>query len=81
MFIMQMPLLLSHGLIAIDCLFLRLINADFSFNIRLLQVFLCVMVTEARSCSVHVKKLVKVELLSEGGSVQLNFFLKRGVFL
>ena len=33
------------------------------------------MVREMRSCSVRVKKLVKVGL-SEGGSVQLGLFLK-----
>ena len=33
--------------------------------------------TEMRSCSVRVKKLIKVGL-SEGGGVQLDFFLKRG---
>ena len=31
------------------------------------------------SCSVRAKKLVKVEL-SEGGSVQLDFFLKGEIF-
>ena len=31
-----------------------------------------------RSCSVRVKKLVKVRL-SEGGGVQLDFFLKGGI--
>ena len=31
-----------------------------------------------RSCSVRVKKLVKVGL-SEGGDVQLDFFLKGGI--
>ena len=35
------------------------------------------MVTEMRSCSVCVKKLVKMGL-SEGGGVQLDFFLKGG---
>ena len=32
---------------------------------------------EVRSCSVHVKKLMKVRL-SEGGGVQLYFTLKKG---
>ena len=31
------------------------------------------------SCSVHVKKLVRVGL-SEGGSIQLDFLLNGGVF-
>ena len=35
------------------------------------------MVTEMRSCSVCVKKLVKMGL-SEGGGVQLDVFLNRG---
>ena len=33
--------------------------------------------TEMRSCSVRVKKLIKVGL-SEGGGFQLDFLLKRG---
>ena len=77
MFIMQMPPPLSHGLMTIDWLFLRLFNADFSCNVRLLLIFLCGVVTETRSCSVRVKKLVKVGL-SEGGGVQLDFLLKGG---
>ena len=78
MFIMQMPPPLSHGLMTIDWLFLRLFNADFSCNVRLLWVFLCEVVTEMMSSSVHVKKLVKVGW-SEGGGVQLDFLLKGGV--
>ena len=77
MFIMQMPPLLSHGLMMTDWLFLRLFNIDFSCNIRLLQVFLCEVVTEMRSCSVSIKKLVKVGL-SEGGGVKLDLPLKGG---
>ena len=75
---MQMPPPSSHGLMTMDCLILRLFNADFSCNVRLLQVFLPGVVTEMRSCSVRVKKLVKVRL-SEGGGVQLDFFLKGGI--
>ena len=75
MFIMQMSPSLSHGLMTMDWLFLRLFNAYFSCNIRLLYVFLRTVLTEMRPCSVRVKKLVKVGL-SEGGSVQLGFFLK-----
>ena len=67
----------SHGLMAVDWLFLRLFNTDFSCNVRLLLIFLCGVVTETRSCSVRVKKLVKVGL-SEGGGVQLDFLLKGG---
>ena len=78
MFIMQMPPPLSHGLMTIDWFFLRLFNADFSCNVRLLQVFLPWVVTEMRSCSVRVRKLVKVGL-SEGGSVQLGSFLKEEI--
>ena len=75
MFIMQMPPPLSHGLMTMDWLFLRLYNADFSCNVRLLQGFLPGMVREMRSCSVLAKHLVKV-WFSEGGSVQLCLFLK-----
>ena len=39
MFMIKMPPPLSHGLIKIDWLFLRLFNAVISFNARLLQVF------------------------------------------
>ena len=38
-------------------------------------MFLPGVVTQMRSCSGRVKKLVKVRL-SEGGSVQLDFLLK-----
>ena len=77
-FIMQMSPSLSHGLMTMDWLFLRLFNAYFSCNIRLLQVFLRTVLTEMRPCSVLVKKLVKVGL-SEGGSAELDFLLKWGV--
>ena len=36
MFIMQMPPPLSHGLMIMDSLFLRLFTAVFSFNVKLL---------------------------------------------
>ena len=36
MFIMQMPPPLSHGLMMMGWLFLKLYNADFSCNVRLL---------------------------------------------
>ena len=75
MFIMQMPPPLSHGLMTTDWFFLRLFNADFSCNVRLLQVFLPGVVTEMTCCLVRVKKLFEVGL-SEGGGVQMNFFLK-----
>ena len=61
-----------------DWLFLRFFNADFSCNVRLLEVFLPGVVTEMRSGSVRAKRLVKVGL-SEGGGVQLDFFLKGGI--
>ena len=64
-FIMQMPPSLSHSMMTMDWLFLTLISADFSCNVRLLQVFLRGVLTEMRSCSVRVKKLVIVGL-SEG---------------
>ena len=50
-----------------DWLFLRLFNAEFSCNVRLLQVFLRGMLTEMRFCSMRVKKLVKV-----GGDKELR---------
>ena len=40
MFIMQIPPPLSHGLMTMDWLFLRLFNDVFSCKVRLLQVFL-----------------------------------------
>ena len=36
MFMMEIPPPLSHGLIKMDSLFLRLFNVVFSFNVRLL---------------------------------------------
>ena len=77
LFIMQMPAPLSLGLMTMDWLFLRLFNAKFSCNVRLLQVFLRGMLTEMRCCSVRVKTLVKVGL-SDGVGVQLDFPLKGG---
>ena len=68
---------LSHGLMAMDWLFLRLFNADFSCNVRLLLGFLRVVLTEMSSCSMDMKKLIKVGRSEEGG-VQLDFLLKRG---
>ena len=65
MSIMQRPPPLSHGLMTIYWLFLRLFNADFSCNIRLLQVFLHRVLTEMMSCSVRVEKLVKVGFSKE----------------
>ena len=65
MFTMQMPPPLSHDLMTMDWLFLRLFNFAFSCNVRLLQVFLRGVLTEMSSCSVRVKKLIKVGL-SEG---------------
>ena len=46
-------------------------------TVRLLSVFLRGMLMEMRSCSVRVKKLIKVGL-SEGGDVRLDFTLKSG---
>lgn len=40
MFIMQMSPLLSHGLMTMDWLFLRLFNAAIYCNVRLLWAFL-----------------------------------------
>ena len=77
MFIMQMSQPLSHDLMTADWLFLRLFNADFFCNVRLLQVFLREVLVEMKFCSVHVKKLIKVGL-SEGGGVQRDFPLKEG---
>ena len=62
MFAMQMPPPLSHGLMTMDWLFLRLFNFAFSCNVRLLWVFLREVLTEMSSCSVRVKKLIKVGL-------------------
>ena len=62
MFTMQMPPPLSHGLMTMDWLFLRLFNFAFSCNVRLLWVFLREVLTEMSSCSVRVKKLIKVGL-------------------
>ena len=77
MFIMQMPPLLPYSLMTMDWLFLRLFNADFSCNVRLLWIFLRGVLMEMRSCSVRVKKLIRVGF-SEGGGVQLDFPLKGG---
>ena len=77
MFIMQMSQPLSHDLMTADWLFLRLFNADFFCNVRLLQVFLREVLVEMKFCSVRVKKLIKVGL-SEGGGVQRDFPLKEG---
>ena len=74
---MQMPPPLSHGLMTMNWLFLKLLSADFSFDVRLLLVFVRGMLVEMRSCSMRVKKLIKVGL-SEGGDVQLDFPLNRG---
>ena len=68
MFVMQMPPPLSHGLMTMDWLFLRLFNAAFSCNVRLLQVFVRVVSMEMRPCSVRVKTW----------GVQLDFPLKGG---
>ena len=76
MFIMQMPQPLSHDLMTMDWLFLRLFNADFFCNVRLLQVFLREVLVEMKSCSVRVKKLIKVGL-SEGADVQQDLPLKQ----
>ena len=51
MFIMQMPQPLSHDLMTMDWLFLRLFNADFFCNVRLLQVFLREALVEMKSCA------------------------------
>ena len=77
MFIMQMPPLLPYSLMTMDWLFLRLFNADFFCNVRLLWIFLRGVLMEMRSCSVRVKKLIRVGF-SEGGGVQLVFPLKGG---
>ena len=76
-FIMQMAPPLSHGFMTMDQLFLRLLNADFCCNARLLQISLPGVVTEMTSCIVRVKELVKVEI-SEGVVVQQDLFLTRG---
>ena len=72
MFIMQMPPTLSHDLMTIDWLFLRLLNALFSCNVRLLQFFRHGVLMEVRSCSMSVKNSTKMEL-SEGGGIQSDF--------
>ena len=56
---------------------MRLLNADFCCNARLLQISLPGVVTEMTSCIVRVKELVKVEI-SEGVVVQQDLFLTRG---
>ena len=60
MFMMQIDPPLSHGFNTLNWLFLRLFNAAFSFNIRLLWVFRRGGLTESNSSSTRVKKLIKV---------------------
>ena len=49
MFIMQMSPPLSYVLMIMDSSFLRLLNADFYFDARLLQVFIRRVLMELRS--------------------------------
>ena len=55
---MQMPPPLSHGLMTMDWLFLKLLNAVFSCNVRLLYIFLRGVLMEMESCSLHVEKWI-----------------------
>ena len=63
-----------------DWLFLRLMNAVISFNVRFISIFPLGVLMEPNSCSRCVKKLIKM-WLSEGGCIQFNFPLKWGGFL
>ena len=60
MFIIQTSLPLSHGFITMDWLFLRSFSASFIFNVRLLSI-------QPNSCSIRVKKLIRVLLSDRGG--------------
>ena len=70
-----MPPPLSHGLMTMDWLFLRLFDVVFSCNFWLLYVFRHVLLMKVSTCSMHVKKSTKMGLSEEGG-MQLDFFLK-----
>ena len=68
---------LSHGLMTMDWLFLRLFNADFSCNVRLLLGFPTCGVDGDEVLLNGYDKLIKVGW-SEGRGVQVDFLLKRG---
>ena len=71
----EMPPPLSHGLMIMDWLFLRLSNAIFLFNVRSVEAFQHGVLMEVSSCPMHVKRSSKVGL-SEGEGIQFDLLLK-----
>ena len=74
-FNMQIPSRLSHVLMAIDWLFLRLFNVDLSCNVSFTIVFPTVGVDGGEVLFSARENLIKLGL-SQGGGVQMDFPLK-----